>query len=93
MDIAYEGDASGNRLPIQFFNSLTPPEFSAIQELVSIAVTDAPSQLEFAIYTDGSFRPTSLLGEEVLRFCATDQLLKKRRSLSGLPIVALARSF
>ena len=62
LDIAYDGDASGNRLPLQFFNSLTPPEFSAIQEVVSIAVTDAPSQLEFAIYTDGSFCPTSLLG-------------------------------
>ena len=62
MDIAYEGDASGNRLPIQFFNSLTHPEFSAIQELLSIAATEAPSQLEFSIYTDGSFFPSSLPG-------------------------------
>jgi len=71
LDIAYEGDASGNRLPIQFFNSLSPPEFSAIQELVTISTNDSPSRLDLSIYTDGSFCPTSLLGGG--RYCASAQ--------------------
>ena len=62
VDIAYEGDASGSRLPIQFSNSLSPPEFAAIQELAHISTTDSPSQMDLAIYTDGSFFPTTLLG-------------------------------
>ena len=66
VETAYEGDADGDRLLIQFFNSLSPPDFSAIQELVVISTDQSPSHLDLAIYTGGSFFPTTILGGECI---------------------------
>ena len=61
MDVSYEGNATGNRLPIQFHNSLSPPEFPVIQGVVKITVIETPVRAELVIYNVGSFPPASLL--------------------------------
>ena len=48
--------------PIQFPNSLSPPEFPAIQGVVvEMTISKTPRLADMAIYTDGSFSPTSLV--------------------------------
>ena len=62
INIAYPDGFRMNRLPLQFFNALSPPQMDQIKSEFPICVTGPADKCDYELFTDGSFCLTSLSG-------------------------------